>query len=163
MACEAEPGLSRSHSAFRVPARAEGLQPELTVRNGHRAAPCGIHAAARYGARWRAGAGTLAWVRVVITEIGWDGSIPGRAVGTGSLTGPGRCESLLGQVLAIAPPDRAAPGRPVYVLHAGDRAVVVGEGNLTGSLRPLVTTVLAAGDLCLCTTRAGVGGPARAA
>jgi hypothetical protein len=25
---------------------------------------------------WRAGAGILAMVRVVITEIGWDGSIP---------------------------------------------------------------------------------------
>jgi hypothetical protein len=78
-------------------------------------------------AGWRAGTGILAMVRVVITEIGWDGSIPRRAVGTGSLTGPGRCESLLGQVLAIARPDRAGPGRLVYVLHAGDRAVVVGE------------------------------------
>ena len=66
-------------------ARAEGLQPELTVRNGHPAAPCGTHAAAGYDARWRAGAGTLATVRVVITEIGWDGSIRRRAVGTGSL------------------------------------------------------------------------------
>ena len=35
--------------------------------------------------RWRAGAGTLATVRVVITEIGWDGSIRRRAVGTGGL------------------------------------------------------------------------------
>lgn len=110
-------------------------------------------------AGWRAGAGILAMVRVVITEIGWDGSIPRRAVGTGSLTSPGRCESLLGQVLAIARPDRAGPGRLVYVLHAGDRAVVVGEDNLIGLLRPLVTTVLAAGDLCLCTTRAGGGRP----
>ena len=125
------------------------------MRNGHPAAPCGTHAAARYDARWRADAGTLAWVRVVITEIGWDGSIRRRAVDTGSLTGPGRCESLLGQVLAIPPPYRAAPGRPVYVLHAGDRAVVMGEDNLIGSLRHLVTTVLAAGDLCLGTTQAG--------
>jgi hypothetical protein len=109
----------------------------------------------RYGARWRAGAGTLAWVRVVITEIAWDGSIRRRALDTASLTDPGRCESLLGQVLAIPPPYRAAPGRPVYVLHAGDRAVVMGEDNLIGSLRQLVTTVLAAGDLCLGTTRAG--------
>jgi hypothetical protein len=119
------------------------------VRNGHPAASCGTHAAAKYDARWRADAGTLAWVRVVITEIAWDGSIRRRALDTGSLTDPGRCESLLGQVLAIPPPYRAAPGRPVYVLHAGDRAVVVGEDNLTGSLRQLVTTVLAAGDQCL--------------
>jgi len=106
----------------------------------------------RYDARWRAGAGTLAWVRVVITEIAWDGSIRRRALDTGSLTGPGRCESLFGQVLAIRPPSRAAPGRPVYVLHAGGRAVVMGEDNLIGSLRLLVTTVLAAGDPCSGTT-----------
>jgi hypothetical protein len=102
------------------------------VRNGHPAAPCGTHAAARYDARWRADAGRLAWVRVVITEIAWDGSIRRRALDTGSLTDPGRCESLLGQVLATPPPYRAAPGRPVYVLHAGDRAVVMGEDNLIG-------------------------------
>src|SRR6266496_5895981 len=53
------------------------------------------------------------------------------------------------------PPYRATPGRPVYVLHASDRAVVMGEDNLTGSLRQLVTTVLAAGDPCLCSARAG--------
>ena len=91
----------------------------------------------------------------MITEIAGDGSIRRRALDTGSLTGPGRCESLLGQVLAIPPPYRAAPGRPVYVLHAGDRAVVMGEDSLIGSLRQLVTTVLAAGDPCLGTTRAG--------
>jgi hypothetical protein len=34
-----------------------------------------------------------------------------------------------------------------------------GRGYLIGLLRPLVTTVLAAGDLCLCTTRAGGGRP----
>jgi hypothetical protein len=56
-------------------------------------------------------------------------------------------------------PTGQVPGRLVYVLHAGDRAVVVGEDNLIGLLRPLVTTVLAAGDLCLCTTRAGGGRP----
>ncbi len=125
------------------------------MRNGHPAASCGTHPAAKYDARWRADAGTLAWVRVVITEIAWDGSIRRRALDTGSLTDPGRCESLLGQVLAIPPPYRAAPGHPVYVLHAGDRAVVLGEDNLIGSLRQLVTTVLAAGDPCLCPARAG--------
>ena len=99
----------------------------------------------------------------MITEIAWDGTIRRRALDTSRLTDPGRCESLLGQVLAVPPPYRAAPGRPVYVLHAGDRAAVVGRGdNLIGSLRQLVTTVLAAGDLSLCTTRAGGRGPARA-
>lgn len=132
------------------------------MRNGHPVAPCGTHAAARYDAPWRADAGRLAWVTVVITEIAWDGSIRRRALDTGSLTDPGLCESLLGHVLAIPPPYRAAPGRPVYVLHAGGRAVVMGEENLIGSLRQLVTTVLAAGDPCLGTTRAGGEKPGRA-
>ena len=82
------------------------------------------------------------------TEIAWDGSIPRRALNTGSLTEAGRCESLLGQVLAIPPPYRATPGRPVYVIHASDRAVLMGEENLIGSLQHLVTTILAAGDPC---------------
>ena len=54
-------------------------------------------------------------------------------------------ETLIGQVLAFPPPYRAAPGSPVYVIHAGDRAVLVGEQDLTGPLRDLVTTILAAG------------------
>jgi hypothetical protein len=88
-------------------------------------------------------------VRVVITEIAWDGSIRRRALDTASLTDPGRCDNLITQVLAIPPPYRATPGRPVYILHASDRAVVMGEDNLVGSLQQLVTTVLAAGDPCL--------------
>ena len=91
-------------------------------------------------------------MRVAITEIAWDGSIRRRAVDVGSLTGPGRCESLFGQVLAIGPPYRAAPGRPVYVLHAVGRAVVMGGDRLIGALRQLVTTVLAAGGPWWCTT-----------
>jgi hypothetical protein len=93
----------------------------------------------------------------VITEIAWDGSLRRRALDTASLTDPGRCENLIGQVLAIPPPYRAAPGRPIYILHASDRAVVMGEDNLVGSLQQLVTTVLAAGDPCLCSARAGGG------
>ncbi len=139
---------------FYVPARAWVLPPECSVRNSNPAVPFGIHAAAKYGARWRADAGTLAGVRVVITEIAWDGSIRRRALDTSSLTDPGRCENLIAQVLAIPPPYRATSGRPVYVLHASDRAVVMGEDNLVGSLQQLVTTVLAAGDPCLCSARA---------
>jgi len=83
---------------------------------------------------------------VVITEIGGGGNIRRRALDTSSLTDAGRWESLVGQVLAIPPPYRAAPGRPVYVLHASGRAVLMGEENLIGSLRHLVTTILTAGD-----------------
>jgi len=54
-------------------------------------------------------------------------------------------ETLIGQVLAFPPPYRAAPGSPVYVIHAGDRAVLAGEQDLTGPLRDLVTAILAAG------------------
>ena len=84
----------------------------------------------------------------MITEIAWDGSIRRRALDTASLTDPGRCENLIAQVLAIPPPYRATPGRPVYVIHASDRAVLMGEENLIGSLQHLVTTILAAGDPC---------------
>src|SRR5690242_14243372 len=47
--------------------------------------------------------------------------------------------NLIEQVLAIPPPYRATPGRPVYVIHASDRAVLMGEENLIGSLQLLVT------------------------
>jgi hypothetical protein len=90
--------------------------------------------------------GETGWVRVVVTEIGWDGSMRRRALDTSGLTDAGRWETLIGQVLAFPPPYRAAPGSPVYVIHAGDRAVLVGEQDLTGPLRDLVTTILAAGD-----------------
>jgi hypothetical protein len=87
-------------------------------------------------------------VRVVITEIASDGRIRRRALDTCSLTDPGRWEDLIGQVVAIPPPYRAAPHDPVYVLQASGRAVLMGEDNLIGSLRHLVTTILAAGDPC---------------
>jgi len=56
--------------------------------------------------------------------------------------------NLIEQVLAIPPPYRATLGRPVYIIHASDRAVLMGEENLIGSLQHLVTTILAAGDPC---------------
>jgi len=92
--------------------------------------------------RWR---GDTGWVRVVVTEIGWDGSMRRRALDTCGLTGAGRWETLIGQVLAFPPPYRAVAGSPVYVIHAGDCAMLVGEQDLTGPLRDLVTTILAAG------------------
>ena len=85
-------------------------------------------------------------VRVVVTQIGWDGSIRRRVLGTWSLPDADRWETLIGQVLAVPPPYRAAPGRPVYVIHAGDRAVLVGEQDLTGPLQRLVKMILANGD-----------------
>ena len=90
--------------------------------------------------------GTLVWVRVVVTQIGWEGSICRRVLGTWGLTDADRWETLIGQVLAVPPPYRAAPGRSVYVIHAGDRAVLVAEQDLTGPLQHLVRMILADGD-----------------
>ena len=61
-------------------------------------------------------------------------------------TDAGGWENLIEQVLAFPPPYRAAPGSAVYVIHAADRAVLVGEQDLTGPLRDLVTAILAGGD-----------------
>ena len=92
-------------------------------------------------------------MRVVVTEIAWDGSIRRGVIDTSTLTDAGRWESLIEQVLAVPPPYRAAPDRSVYVIHAGERAVLLGEENLIGSLRELVTAVLAAGDPALAARR----------
>ena len=93
------------------------------------------------------GCGQTGGVKVAVTEIAWDGSLRRRALDTSALTGPGRWEALIEQVLSVPPAYRATPGRPVYVIRAGDRAVVVGEENLVGSLQDLVTTILDTGDL----------------
>ncbi len=82
----------------------------------------------------------------MVTQISREGSIRRRALDTRCLTGTGRWEFLIGQVLAFPPPYRAVPGRPIYVIHAGDRAVLVGEQDLTGPLQDLVATILAVGD-----------------
>ena len=85
-------------------------------------------------------------MRVVVTEIGRDGGMRRRTLDTCGLTQAGRWETLIGQILAFPPPYRAAPGSPAYVPRAGDRAVVAGERDLTGPLRDLAVTILAAGD-----------------
>jgi len=69
-----------------------------------------------------------------------------RALDTSRLTDAGRWENLVEQVLASPPPYRAAPGQPVYVIHAGDRAVLVGEQDLTGPLADLMETILETGE-----------------
>ncbi len=69
-----------------------------------------------------------------------------RALDTSGRADAGRWETLVEQVLSSPPPYQAAAGRPVYVIHAGDRAVLVGEQDLTGELAGLVETVLETGD-----------------
>jgi hypothetical protein len=78
----------------------------------------------------------------MVTEVSWDGDIRRSAVETAGLPDAGRWEHLIEQVLAFPPRYQAAPGSPVYVIHAGDRAVLVGEDNLAGSLNQLVRTIL---------------------
>ncbi len=43
----------------------------------------------------------------------------------------------------------------MYVIHAGDRAVLVGEQDLTGPLASLVETVLETGEPSLAAERVG--------
>lgn len=76
-----------------------------------------------------------------------------RALDTSGLTDADRWENLLEQVLASPPPYRAAPGQPVYVIYAGDRAVLVAEQDLTGPLAELVETILETGGPPLATAR----------
>jgi hypothetical protein len=90
-------------------------------------------------------AGDTGWVKVVVTEIGPDGSMRRRTLDTCGLTEAGRWQTLIEQILAFPPPYRGAPGSPIYVIHAGDRAVLVGEQDLTGPLRDLVITIVAVG------------------
>jgi hypothetical protein len=85
-------------------------------------------------------------VKVGVTEIGWDGSISRQVLDTLRLTDADRWEFLIEQVLASPPPYQAAPGSSIYIIHAGDRAVLVGEHDLTGPLLALVRMILAGGD-----------------
>lgn len=85
-------------------------------------------------------------MRVGVTEIGPDGSISRRALDTWQLTDPDRWEALIEQVLTSPPPYRAELGSSVYVIHAGDHAVLVSEHDLTGPLHALVRMILAGGD-----------------
>ena len=85
-------------------------------------------------------------MRVGVTEISGDGTIRRRAIDTWCLADADRWEHVISQVLTVPPAYQATPGRPVYIIHTGDRAVLIGEEDLTGPLRDLVITILATGD-----------------
>ena len=85
-------------------------------------------------------------MRVAVTEIGWDGTIRRRMLDTWYLADPRRWDHIIGQLLTVPPAYQATPGRPVYIIHTSDRAVLIGEEDLTGPPRDLVVTVLATGD-----------------
>jgi hypothetical protein len=99
------------------------------MRNRASAARCGTYAVAKYDARWRADAGTLARVRVVITEIAWDGSIRRRALDTSRLTNPGRSGDWPAEALTLAA--STSPGLVIADLgppDAGPAAVALPAG-----------------------------------
>jgi hypothetical protein len=85
-------------------------------------------------------------VRVGVAEIGWDATIRRRALDTWCLADADRWDHIISRVLTLPPGYQATPGRPVYIIHTSDRAVLIGEEDLTGPLRGLVTTILATGD-----------------
>jgi hypothetical protein len=72
----------------------------------------------------------LVWVRVGVTEISWDGTIRRRALDTWCLADADRCEHVIGQILTLPPAYQVAPGRPVYIIHTSDRAVLIGKEDL---------------------------------
>jgi hypothetical protein len=85
-------------------------------------------------------------MRVVVTQIGQDGTMWRRMVDTAVSADVGRWEDLAARALAAAPPYHPAPGGPVYHLRVDDQVVLVAEPDLSGPLYDLVTAVLAIGE-----------------
>jgi len=85
-------------------------------------------------------------MRVVVTRIEPDGTMRRRLVNTARRDDGPRWEDLAARALASQPPYRPIPGTAVYHVSVDDRLVQVGEYDLDGPLRDLVTVVLAKGD-----------------
>ena len=85
-------------------------------------------------------------MRVVVTRIDRYGTVERRVVDTAACSDVGLWEELIARALAAQPPYRPVPGSPVYHLRVDDRAVLVAEHDLSGSLSDLVTAVLAIGE-----------------
>jgi hypothetical protein len=89
-------------------------------------------------------AGTLAEVRVVVTEVTGRGSIRRGALDTADCGDGDRCSHLIERAaLDVPPPYRPVPGRPIYHIHADDKSVLVAWRDLAGPLLELVMTTLA--------------------
>ena len=88
--------------------------------------------------------GTLAEVRVVVTEVTGQGTIRRGVLNTADCGDTDRCTELIGQAaLVVPPPYRPVPGRPVYHIRADDTIVLVSGRDLVGPLLELVMTTLA--------------------
>jgi hypothetical protein len=85
-------------------------------------------------------------VRVVATRIEPDGTMQRRMVDTALRNDGPRWEDLAARALAAPPPYRPVPGAAVYHVSMDDQVVQVGEYDLDGPLRDLVTVVLAMGE-----------------
>lgn len=90
-------------------------------------------------------------VRVVVTRIERDGTMHRRMVDTVQQSDPRNWEDLTARALAARPPYRPVPGIDVYHICADGNTVQVGEYDLEGPLRDLVTVVLAVGSTMLLT------------
>ena len=85
-------------------------------------------------------------MRVVATRIEWDGTMHRRVVNTAQRNDGPKWEDLAARALAFPPPYRPVPGAAVYHISVDDHMVPVGEYDLDGPLRDLVTVVMAMGQ-----------------
>ena len=85
-------------------------------------------------------------MRVVVTRIEPDGTMRRRVVNTARRDDGPRWEDLAARARAFQPPYRPIPGTAVYHISVDDHPVQVGEYDLDGPLRDLVTVVLAMGQ-----------------
>ena len=85
-------------------------------------------------------------MRVVVTQIGSDGTIKRRMVDTAGRSDAFQWEELVARALAVPLPYRPAPGGAICHLRADDWDVMVAEHDLAGPLLDLVTAVLAEGE-----------------
>jgi hypothetical protein len=97
-------------------------------------------------------------VRVVVTRIEHDGAMHRRMVDTAQQSDPRNWEDLAVRALAMQPPYRPIPGTAIYHLCVGGSIMQVGEYDLEGPLRDLITVVLAIGSTLLAAPSRRPGG-----
>ena len=85
-------------------------------------------------------------MKVVVTRIEPDGTMQRRVVDTAWRDDDAQWADLAARALAFRPPYRPIPGTAVYHVSVDDQVIQVGEYDLDGPLRDLVTVVLAMGD-----------------
>jgi hypothetical protein len=82
-------------------------------------------------------------MRIVVTRVAGDGSVRRGILDTAERGDASRWEDLVDQAAHGAPPPyRPVSGMPVYEIRAGEDAIMIAEGDLTGPLRELVITAL---------------------